>query len=215
MTPEPLTPENTTLVLVDYAIGFANVLRSHDLALHLNNVLGFAKTAKIFDTGLVVTNGLPEKPSGPLYPELVDVIGAEQLVIERAGNFNSFLDPAFAAAVREQGRPKLAIGGVSTEGCVLQTVLGGLREGYEVYVVADACASISRETHDTSIQRMAMSGAIPVTWFSLAGEFQVDHRAPTAPQYQQLMSAHVPSMKMGGLSFFAAQHQARLSLQNA
>ncbi|CAN5224545.1 hydrolase [soil metagenome] len=214
MTPEPLTPANTTIILVDYAIGFANVLRSHDLALHLNNAIGFAKTAKLYESGLVVTNGLPGKPSGPLYPALLEVIG-DQPVIERGGNFNCFLDEAFDEAVLETGRKKLAIGGVSTEGCVLQTVLGGLRAGYEVHVVVDACASISRETHETAVQRMVQAGAVPVTWFSLAGEFQVDHRAPTAPHYQHLMNNHVPSMQMGGLSFVAAQQQARLALASA
>ena len=68
MALEPLTPENTTVVLVDYAVGFANLLRSHELSEHLNNVLGLAKTAKWYGSGLVVTNGEASKPSGPLYP---------------------------------------------------------------------------------------------------------------------------------------------------
>jgi hypothetical protein len=66
---EPLTPQNTTIIAVDFAVGFANLLRSHDLAGHVNNVVGLAKTATFFRSGLVVTNGLPSKPSGPLYPQ--------------------------------------------------------------------------------------------------------------------------------------------------
>jgi nicotinamidase-related amidase len=46
-----------------------------------------------------------------------------------------------ARAVRETGRRRLAIAGVSTEGCVVQTVPGALREDYEVYLVVDAPAS--------------------------------------------------------------------------
>jgi nicotinamidase-related amidase len=207
---EPLTPANTTIILVDYAVGFANILGSHDVAAHLNNAAGLARTAVSFGSGLVVTNGLPSKPSGPLYPQIAEVI-ADHQVIERAGYFNCFQDKAFAEAVKRTGRRKLAIGGVSTEGCVLQTVLGALREGYQAHVVVDACASLTPETHATAVQRMVNSGAVPVTWFSLAGEFQVDHRAPTAPQYQRLMRDHVPSMSMGALSFIAAQEQARLA----
>lgn len=214
MTPEPLTPANTTIVLVDYAIGFANVLRSHDLSQHLSAAVGLATTAVLYESGLVVTNGLPDKPSGPLYPEVAEIIGSTP-VIERGGNFDSFLDEAFADAVRATGRRRLAIGGVSTEGCVLQTVLGGLRAGYDVHVVVDACASISRETHDTAVMRMVQAGATPVTWFSLAGEFQVDHRAPTAPHYRRLMATHVPSMRFGTLSFVAAQEQARASAEHS
>lgn len=208
MAPEPLTPENTTIVLVDHAVGFANVLRSHDPALHVNNVVGLAKTALWYGSGLVVTNGLPSKPSGPLYPQLREVLG-DHPVIERGGNFNGFLDEDFAQAVRQEGRRTLAVAGVSTEGCVLQTVLGALREDYEVYVVVDACASVTAETHAVAVQRMVQAGATPVTWFSLAGEFQVDHRNPTAPHYQRLMREHVPTMGMGVESYLSALAQAQ------
>ncbi|GGP44836.1 isochorismatase family protein [Saccharothrix coeruleofusca] len=209
MSLEPLTPQNTTVVLVDHAVGFANVLRSHDTAAHINNVVGLAKTAKLFDTGLVVTNGLPIKPSGPLYPQLREVLG-DHPVIERGGNFNAFLDEGFADAVRATGRRRLAIAGVSTEGCVLQTVLGALREGYDVHLVVDASASLTAETHETAVRRMVQAGAVPTTWFSLAGEFTVDHRSPTAPHFQRLMREHVPTMAMGVRSWLSAREPAAI-----
>jgi len=200
--PERLTPENTTIVLIDHAVGFANVLGSTDVGKHVNNVVGLAKTAKLFGSGLVVTNGLPGKPSGPLYPELLEVLG-DQKIIERPGATNAFADENFAEAVRTTGRKKLAIAGVSTEGCVLQSVLGALRDGYEAYLVVDASGSVTQETHNVAIQRMVAAGATPVTWFSLAGEFEYDHRAPTAAHFQQLMREHVPSMAKGVQSWLA------------
>jgi nicotinamidase-related amidase len=201
--PEPLSPDNTTVVLVDYAIGFANLIGSHDLREHINNAVGLAKTAKWYGSGLVVTNGEPTKPSGPLYPELLDAIGDEP-VIERAVDFNSFLDAPFAEAVRATGRPNLVISGIATDGCVLQTVLGGLREGYHVHVAVDACASPSAEAHHAALQRMTGAGAVPVTWFSLAAEFQLQPRFHDAPHRMRLMQEHVPSMSMGARSFFHA-----------
>jgi len=206
---EPLTPQNTTIILVDLAVGFANLLRSHDLADHVNNVVGLAKTATFFQSGLVVTNGLPAKPSGPLYPQLLEVIGGHP-VIERPGFFDCFRDEAFAEAVRQTGRSKLVI---STEGCILQTVLGALRAGYETHIVVDTCASLTAETHQTSIRRLVQAGAVPVTWFSVAGEFQADHRNPTAPLYQQIMREHVPAMAMGAQLYAATREQ--LLLQSA
>jgi nicotinamidase-related amidase len=208
MALEPLTPDNTTVVLVDYAVGFANILGSHDLAQHINNVVGLAKTAKLYGSGLVVTNGLPGKPSGPLYPELLDVIGDEP-VIERSTQFDSFLDERFAEAVRATGRKKLVIGGVSTEGCVLQTVLGALRAGYEPHLVVDATASVTKEGHDTAIMRMVQVGVVPVTWFSLAAEFQLDPRFDEAPHRAKLMQDHMPTMVMAARTYFAGQAQAK------
>ncbi|MEW2080031.1 isochorismatase family protein [Streptomyces sp. NPDC012403] len=203
MTPEPLTPANTTVVLVDYAVGFANLLRSHNLTEHINNVVGLAKTAKWYGSGLVVTNGESSKPSGPLYPELLEAIG-DQPVIERSVDFNSFLDESFAQAVRAQGRQNVVIGGIATDGCVLQTVLGGLREGYRVHVVVDASASPSLEAHNAAVQRMAQAGAVPVTWFSLAAEFQLDPEFHDAPHRMRLMQENVPAMGMSARSFVNA-----------
>lgn len=205
--PEPLTPENTTIVLVDHAVGFANLLRSYDLGAHINNVVGLAKTAVLFGSGLVVTNGLKDKPSGPLYPELADVLG-DQPVIERPGATNAFDDSAFAAAVTATGRPKLAIAGVSTEGCVLQTVLGALRLGYEVNLVVDASGSLTRESHDLAVQRMVQAGAVPTTWYSLAGEFEYDHTSPRGPLLQQLMREHQPAMAKGVQTYRASKMSA-------
>jgi nicotinamidase-related amidase len=202
--PERLTPENTTIVMIDFAVGFANLLGSTELGKHLNNVAGLAKTAKLFGSGLVVTNGLPDKPSGPLYPELLQVLG-DHPIVERPGATNAFADDTFAEAVRETGRRNLVIAGVSTEGCVLQSVLGARREGYNVYVCVDATGSITEETHTVAIQRMVAAGATPLTWYSLAGEFEYDHRSPMAPYLQQLMREHVPAMAKGVQSWMASQ----------
>ncbi|WP_406186424.1 isochorismatase family protein [Streptomyces sp. NBC_01006] len=210
MSLEPLSPENTTVVLVDYAVGFANVLGSHDLGRHINNVVGLAKTAKWYGSGLVVTNGLPSKPSGPLYPELMEVLG-DQPVIERACDLNAFLDEAFAEAVRAENRPNLVIGGIATDGCVLQTVLGGLRAGYRVHVAVDASASLTTETHEAAVQRMVQAGAVPVTWFSLAAEFQLDPKFHDAPHRLRLMTENVPALGMSARAFFNGMEHGKRS----
>jgi nicotinamidase-related amidase len=204
MNLDSLTPEDTTVVLVDYAVGFANVLRSHDLGEHVNNVVGLAKTAKLYGSGLVVTNGADSRPSGPLYPELVEAIEDTPVVVRTGGEaFNAFSDAGFAQAVRDSGRRRLVIGGIATDGCVLQTSLGALREGYEVYVVEDATATTGRRAHEMAIQRMVMSGIVPVTWWSLAAEFQLDPRFADSPVRGRLMAAHQPLMMMSGRTFFA------------
>lgn len=212
MSTEPLTPENTTIILVDHAVGFANVLRSHDVATHLNNVVGLAETAVGYETGLVVTNGMPSHPAGPLYPGLLDVIGDRPVIGRPPGHFNAFLEEDFARAVRNAGREKIVVAGVSTEGCVLQTALGGQREGYDVHVVVDASASLTPESHATAVQRMVQAGVVPVTWFALASEFSIyEGRPEKANVRQRLMAEHVPEMALGVLQIKAAQERARLA----
>jgi hypothetical protein len=57
MQPSALTPENSAVVMIDHAVGFGNVFRSHDLSRHVNNTVGLAKTAGVFGIPLVLTNG--------------------------------------------------------------------------------------------------------------------------------------------------------------
>lgn len=86
MQPSALTPENSAVVMIDHAVGFGNMFRSHDLSLHVNNTSGA-------DTG----------PYGPLFSELRAETGDGRVIV-REGNFiNAFQTPQFAAAVESAG----------------------------------------------------------------------------------------------------------------
>ena len=52
--------------------------------------------------------------------------------------------------------------------------LDALREGYEVYPVADAIGGTSVVAHNMAIERVVQAGAQPVTWVALAVELQRD-----------------------------------------
>ena len=96
MSPSPLTSENSAIVMIDHAVGFGNVFRSHDLSLHVNNTVGLAKTAGVSGIALVLTNGADTGPYGPLFGELRAVTGGARVIV-REGNFvNAFQTPRFA-----------------------------------------------------------------------------------------------------------------------
>jgi hypothetical protein len=106
MSPSALTSENSAIVMIDHAVGFGNVFRSHDLSLHVNNTVGLAKTAGVFGIPLVLTNGADTGPYGPLFSELRAVTGGARVIV-REGNFiNAFQTPRFAAAIESAGRRK-------------------------------------------------------------------------------------------------------------
>ena len=81
MQPSALTPENSAVVMIDHAVGFGNVFRSHDLSLHVNNTVGLAKTAGVFGIPLVLTNGADTGPYGPLFSELRAETGDERVIV--------------------------------------------------------------------------------------------------------------------------------------
>jgi hypothetical protein len=187
---EPFTAENTTILMVDYSIGFLNSFRSHTINDHLGATVALAKTALGFKTGFVVNLGRGQKP----YPQLLWALG-DHPIIYRGGEYNALDNPDVLKAVEEANRPRIAIGGISTDGCVIETAFGALRRGYTVALVADATAGETRETHDLAVQRMVQAGVIPVSWLSLATELQMDwSKGDTAQAYFDIISFASPGV---------------------
>ena len=203
MSIEKLTSQNSAIVLVDYAVGFANLFRSHGIEENVNAATALVKTAQAFDVPLVVTAGQDSDAPGPIYPRVLAALG-DHPVVRRGGEFDAFDSPAFEAAVRATGRTKLVIAGLMTEGCVLQTALGGLRRGYDVHVVVDASAGETTEAHQVALQRMVQAGVVPVTWMSVATEYQVSWgNFGTVRQYAGLIADHSPQLGMNLLTHAA------------
>ncbi|HUO72146.1 MAG TPA: isochorismatase family protein [Solirubrobacteraceae bacterium] len=176
--------------MVDYSVGFLNSFRSHAVSDHLTATVALAKTAVGFHTGFVVNLGAGQKP----YPQLVDAIG-DHPIIYRGGEYNALDNPQVAKAVEATGRKRIAIGGISTDGCVIETAFGALRRGYTVALVADATAGETRETHDLAVQRMVQAGVVPVSWLSLATELQMDwSKGDTAQAYFALIAEASPGI---------------------
>jgi hypothetical protein len=191
--PEPFTPENTTILMVDYSIGFANIYRSHTFNDNSRNAVALAKTALGFNTGFVFNLGAGQRP----YPDLVKALGNHP-IIYRGGEYNALDNPKVLEAVEKTGRDHLAIAGITTEGCVLYTALGAVRKGYTVAIVEDATAGETLEAHNIAIQRMIQAGIIPTTVVSFATELQNDWaNAKTAQAYFNMIADAEPALKLG------------------
>lgn len=193
MNLERFTPENTTVVMLDHSIGFINLFRSHTIEANLKGTAALAKVALGFNTGLVVNVGKGQRP----YPELIEALNGHP-IITRGGEYNVFDNATVRKAVEATGRKNLAIAGLTTEGCVLYSVLGALRLGYRVALVEDATAGETREAHDMALLRMTQLGVIPTTWLSLATELQNDwEQQNTAQAYFNLIAEYSPGLNLG------------------
>ncbi|WP_433697747.1 hydrolase [Nocardiopsis sp. CA-288880] len=166
-----LTPEESVVVLIDHQpFQFAN-LNSHEPSMVVNNVVGLAKAAKVFDVPTVLTTVLEER-GGFLLQALQDVF-PEQKPIDRTF-INTWQDERVVDAVKATGRKKLVIAGLWTEICVAMPAIQAAGEGFEVFVVTDASGGISAEAHDMAVRRMVQAGVVPITWLAVAGEWQRD-----------------------------------------
>ena len=166
-----LRPEDSVLVLIDHQpFQFAN-LHSHEPTMIVNNVIGLAKTAKVFEVPTILTTVLEER-GGFLIKGLQDVF-PDQKPIDRTF-INTWEDKKVVDAVKSTGRKQLVLAGLYTEICLAMPALQALADGYDVFVVTDASGGMTAEAHDMAVRRMAGAGAVPMTWAAVLGEWQRD-----------------------------------------
>jgi nicotinamidase-related amidase len=119
----------------------------------INNVVGFAKAARIFDVPLILSTVETKSFSGNIWPQL-QAIYPSQTPIERS-SMNSWDDEGFVAAIKKTGKKKIVL-------------------GYEVYVVEDLCGDLDTRSHEAAMRRVEQAGAKPVTWIQVMLEWQRD-----------------------------------------
>ncbi len=154
----------------------------------INNVVGLAKTAKIFSVPTLLTTVLEER-GGYIIKQLQDVF-PEQKPINRTF-INTWQDERVVDWVKKTGRKKIIMAALWTEICLAMPAIQALGEGYEVYIVTDASGGVSVEAHEMAIMRMVHAGAVPLTWGVLSAELQRDWaRTATVPALAPLLIEH-------------------------
>ena len=181
-----LTPENAALIIIDYQPVQVNSIASMDRQILINNICGVAKMGKVYDLPIVlstvnVQTGFNKETIPQLKRELEGVPSYDRTTI------NSWEDKEFLEAVKATGKKKLIMTALWTEACLTFPALDALKEGYEVYVVADAVGGTSLEAHNAALRRMEQAGAILVSVPQLFCELQRDwSRSETAQEFMQL-----------------------------
>jgi nicotinamidase-related amidase len=166
-----LAPEESVLVLIDHQpFQFAN-LHSHEPTMIVNNVIGLAKAAKVFNVPTILTTVVEDR-GGKLIKGLQDVF-PDQKPIDRTW-INTWEDARVVDAVKKTGRKKIVMAALWTEICLAMPAIHAAGEGYDVYAVTDASGGVSAEAHEMAVRRMVMAGVVPINWLAVASEWQRD-----------------------------------------
>jgi nicotinamidase-related amidase len=188
---EMLTPQNSAIALIDYQPAMYQGVQSHDRLVTFNNVQILAKAAKLFRVPTVISTVAADSFSGLFMPEVTALFPAHK-VIDRT-SMNSWLDANFRKAIHDTGRKKIVLSGLWTEACVLFPTIDLLREGFEIYIPADACGDVSVEAHERAMQRAVQAGAVPITSLQYVFELQQDWaRTETYEGVMDILRAHSP-----------------------
>lgn len=176
MKPSPnlLSPDNHTLVLIDFEGQMAFATKSIPTAELRTNVAIIAGASKIFNVPTIVTTVAEESFSGPVFPEVEEFYPqATSGYIDRT-TMNTWEDEAAYKAITGTGKKKLVLAGLWTGVCIVGPALSALTEGYEVYAITDACGDVSAEAHERAVQRMVHEGVKPITSVQYLLELQRD-----------------------------------------
>lgn len=167
-----LTPANSVVTIIDLQPQMLFGVAGADRQAILDANLVLAKAARTFDVPVVLSTVETKGFSGRMLPQLEAVFPRHE-PIERT-TMNAWDDANFHAAILASKRKKIVLAGLWTETCVALPTIQAIHDGFEVYVVEDACGDVSELAHRNAMQRVIQAGAIPVTALSVLLEWQRD-----------------------------------------
>jgi nicotinamidase-related amidase len=167
-----LSPKDHTLIMIDFQSQMAFATKSIDAVNLRTNAALISNAAKGFGVSTILTTVAEKSFSGPMFSEITDAFPGQKL-LDRT-SMNTWEDAAVIRQVNEIGKGRLVLAGLWTSVCIVGPALSALDQGFEVYVIADACGDVSTEAHERAIERVVEAGARPMTSLQYLLELQRD-----------------------------------------
>ena len=167
-----IDPKNHALVMIDHQSQMAFATKSIDAVMLRNNAALIAHAARIFDVPTILTTVAEKTFSGPMFDE-IKAAHPKANVIDRT-TMNTWEDPNVIEQFNKLGKTKVVFAGLWTSVCIVGPALSAIDQGFEVYVIADACGDVSEEAHERAMERMVQAGVRPMTSLQYLLELQRD-----------------------------------------
>ena len=167
-----LEPTDHTLIMIDFQSQMAFATKSIDASLLRTNAALVANGAARFGVSTILTTVAEKSFSGPMFSEVTDAFPGKTL-LDRT-SMNTWEDQAVIAEVNAIGKKRIVLAGLWTSVCIVGPALSALDQGFEVYVITDACGDVSTEAHERAVTRMVQAGAQPMTSLQYLLELQRD-----------------------------------------
>lgn len=194
--PEPFTPQNSAIILVDHQKMTMDWIYSQDKKNVENNLRMLSRIGAEVNVPLLITTTMEEQVG--LTWEGIQQAAPKQFAnrIKRGGTLNCFLDTNFKTAVKNLNRKNLIICGLTTDICLLHTVASAIELGYNVIVVADASGSMSKMADETSFDYFRQIGAKVLSANATVTELYPDFSTPDGQKVMKINLEEVVS-KLG------------------
>ncbi|MBB6253663.1 MULTISPECIES: hydrolase [Azospirillaceae] len=175
-TPTPgaklLNADDHTLIMIDFQSQMSFATKSIDAITLRNNAALVANAAAGFKVSTILTTVAEKSFSGPMFSEITEAFPGQDL-LDRT-SMNTWEDAAVIKQINAIGKKRIVLSGLWTGVCIVGPALSAIDQGFEVYVIADACGDVSTEAHDRAMDRMVQAGAQPITSLQYLLELQRD-----------------------------------------
>lgn len=175
-TPTPgsnlISPKDHALIMIDFQSQMSFATHSIDAVTLRNNAALVAHAAAGFKVPTILTTVAEKSFSGPMFEEVTAPFPGQKL-LDRT-SMNTWEDAAVIAEVNRIGKTRLVFAGLWTSVCIVGPTLSALDQGFEAYVIADACGDVSDEAHSRAMERMIQAGVRPMTALQYMLELQRD-----------------------------------------
>ncbi len=167
-----LNPTDHTLVLIDFQSQMAFATHSISANELRTNASLVAQAAAGFGVSTILTTVAEKSFSGPMFDEITAPFPGKK-ILDRT-SMNTWEDVAVIEEINRIGKDRIVLAGLWTSVCIVGPALSALDQGFEVYVITDACGDVSTEAHERAVARMVQAGAQPITALQYLLEMQRD-----------------------------------------
>lgn len=132
---------------------------------YIDRIAILSKAAGILNIDAIKTEQYP-KGLGRTIPIVEENLPADIIKIEKY-SFSCFGAVNFRSALKKQKRKNLILCGIESHVCILQTAVGAVKAGYNVFIPRDAVASRKKEEYLSAIDFLTNIGVKFLTVESL------------------------------------------------
>jgi nicotinamidase-related amidase len=149
-----LRQEDCGLIVVDIQGSLARTVQQSDL--FIGNTKKLIQCCQLLSIPIIWLEQNP-KGLGATVPEISELLG--ETIINEKYNFNALFVKPIKEAIKATGKKRWLTVGIEAHICVYQTVLGLLKEQYEVDVVSDCISSRLQSNKELALLKMKDNGA--------------------------------------------------------
>ena len=170
--------QESLLLIIDVQEKLVNMLEGNDVK---DNAIKIAKACGILEIPTVITEQYP-KGLGSTIEEIKEALPNAEYVEKTT--FSAFKEEEVKKFLSQK---QVIIFGIEAHICVLQTAMDLLTEGYEVFVVQNACGSRDEANKKAALRRLIHAGAQIVTTEMVLFELLEGSKHPNFKEVQALI----------------------------